>query len=73
MGTRYRFVITGPVQRSVRFAVALALLIYEALWYQGDVVRWHLIVLYATMMGLPLAELGDEIRRRSEEPPDDEE
>lgn len=74
MVTRRRsFIITGPAQRTVRFLVALALLVYEAVWYQGDVVRWHLIVLYGTMLGLPLAELGDEIRRRgSQEPPDDE-
>lgn len=62
--------ITGPAQRSIRFTVALGLLIYEAVGYSGDTVRWHLIVLYATMMGLPLAEIGDELRRRSEEPDD---
>lgn len=54
-------------QRTVRFVVALGLLIYEAAVYAGDDIRWHLIVVYAAMMGLPIAELGDELRRKRDD------
>ena len=60
--------IGAGAQRSIRFLVALGLLIYEATWYDGGDVRWHLILIYGTMMGLPLAELGDEVRRRAQPP-----
>ena len=53
------------MQRTVRFLVALGLLIYEATIHQGEA-RWHLLLLYGTMMGLPIAELGDQVRRRAQ-------
>jgi hypothetical protein len=55
--------IGANAQRTVRFFVALGLLIYEAVLYHGAV-RWHLLLLYGTMMGLPIAELGDQLRRQ---------
>jgi hypothetical protein len=57
--------IGANAQRTVRFFVALGLLIYEAVIYQGAA-RWHLLLLYGTMMGLPIAELGDQLRRREQ-------
>jgi hypothetical protein len=59
------FHLGANAQRTARFIVALALIIYEATIYHGEA-RWHLILVYGTMMGLPLAELGDEVRRRTQ-------
>lgn len=55
-------------QRSARFFVALALLVYEATWYDGEP-RWLLIVAYGAMMGLPLANLADDMRTAKESEP----
>lgn len=55
--------ISPAVQRTFRFVVALGLVTYEAILHDGEP-RWLLVMLYATMMGLPLAELGDDFRRR---------
>lgn len=64
--------ISAATQRSVRFFVALGLLIYEAVLFEGEP-RWLLIAIYGTMMGLPLAEFGDEVRRRAIGTTDDDE
>lgn len=48
-------------QRTARFVVALALLVYEATIYDGQP-RWVLVVIYGAMMGLPLANLADDLR-----------
>lgn len=60
------FILTAAAQRTVRFVVALVLVIYEATIYPGDP-RWLLLGVYLTMMGLPVAEWGDEIRRAATE------
>lgn len=52
----------AAVQRTLRFLVALALVIYEATLYHGTP-RWLLLGVYLTMMGLPIAERVDEVRR----------
>jgi hypothetical protein len=57
-------VLSGARQRSLRFVVALGLVIYEAVIYQGPP-RWVLLGVYLTMMGLPIAEWGDELRTRA--------
>jgi len=62
--SRRTFSISAASQRSLRFLVALGLLIYEAIGHDGEP-RWLLIAIYGTMMGLPLAEYGDELRRRA--------
>jgi hypothetical protein len=56
------FVLPAAVQRTVRFVVALGLIIYEAVIYEGSP-RLLLLGVYLTMMGLPVAEWGDELRR----------
>lgn len=67
VATRRRsLVLTAPVQRTVRFVVALVLVIYEATIYDGEP-RWLLLGVYLTMMGLPIAEWGDEVRRAAVE------
>lgn len=61
---RSRLVISAAAQRSVRFAVATGLVIYEAVFFDGEP-RWVLLAVYLTMMGLPIAERADELRRQS--------
>jgi hypothetical protein len=65
MGRAPTLAIGAGAQRTVRFFVALGLLIYEATIHAGEA-RWHLLLLYGTMMGLPIAELGDQVRRRAQ-------
>lgn len=56
----------GPLsvatQRSMRFMVALGLLIYEAVVREGPT-RWEFLVVYCGMMGLSIANRADDLRR----------
>lgn len=61
---RRSLIISAATQRSVRFVAALALLTFEAVAHH-DNPQWLLIAIYGTMMGLPIAEFGDEVRRRA--------
>lgn len=54
---------------TVLFLAGLALTVYEATVYTGPE-RWHLVMLYAGMMGSPLVLQRDD--RRRGEPEDDE-
>lgn len=54
--------MSSGVLRTLRFVVALALIVYEAVLYDGPP-RWVLLGVYLTMMGLPIAEWGDDLRR----------
>lgn len=67
---RPRFDLSVSAQRTARFIVGLGLIVYEAVWYPGEP-RWLLIVAYSAMMGLPLANIADEVRtgmRRGSDP-----
>lgn len=59
---RLGFSMPAAVQRTVRFVVALGLVIYEAVIHDGEP-RPLLLGLYLTMMGLPVAEGADALRR----------
>lgn len=59
---RERGASSAALQRAARFVVALVLIVYEAVIYEGEP-RWLLLAVYLTMMGLPVAEAGDELRR----------
>lgn len=58
--------IPVALQRSILFLVGLGLLIYEAVMHVGEP-RWPLLVVYAGMMGMPLALKADDLRRAPEE------
>jgi hypothetical protein len=60
--------IPAPLQRSVLFLSGLGLVIHEAVIRTQDA-RWPLLVIYAGMMGLPLALRADDLRRALEPPP----
>lgn len=64
--------IPVPLQRSILFVFGLGLVVYEAL--EVSEVRWHMLIIYAGMMGFPLAQKADEIRddvRRVLTPPEE--
>lgn len=52
----------AAVQRTVRFVVAVGLVVYEATIHPGEP-RLLLLGVYLTMMGLPVAEGADALRR----------
>ena len=56
-----QLVISAAVQRTVLFVAGLALLVHEAVARSADA-RWPLLVVYAGMMGVPLALKADEQR-----------
>lgn len=59
---RRSFVLSTSAQRTIRFLVGLGLVIYEAVIRVGET-RWPFLVFYAGMMGMPLAERADDLRR----------
>lgn len=54
--------IPASIQRTILFVAGLGLLVHEAVIRTQDA-RWPLLVVYAGMMGLPLALRADDIRR----------
>lgn len=64
------FSIPSTAQKGILFIVGLSLLVYEALLHGGEP-RWHLLMVYAGMMGFPLAVRADEIRADEREHQDE--
>lgn len=60
-----QLVISAAVQRTVLFIAGLTLLVHEAVGRTAEA-RWPLLVVYAGMMGVPLALRADDLR--AEEP-----
>lgn len=62
--------IPAPIQRSILFVAGLVLLSHEAIIRTQDP-RWPLLVIYAGMMGLPLALKADDLRKLIPPQPED--
>lgn len=55
-----RFVIGISLQRTLRFLLGIGLFINEAL---KPMPSWELLMVFGTIMGSPLANYGDDLRR----------
>lgn len=56
--------LTPLMERTLRFLGGLGLVVYEAVVREGEP-RWPLLLLYSLMMGSPLVNRADEIRRET--------
>lgn len=68
---QWRDGIPVTLQRSILFVAGLGLLVHEAVIRSGEP-RWSLLVVYAGMMGLPLALHADDLRRILPPPSEEE-
>lgn len=61
------WVIPTAVQRSVRFVVGIAGVIFELAIRHGEP-RWQALAVCTAFAGLPIANLGDDVRARISPP-----
>lgn len=67
MAGRRTWIITTPVQRSIRFVVGIGGVIYELAIRDGEP-RWLALLVCTAFAGLPIANFGDDARAADPKP-----